>query len=70
MVESRKSALPSTSLREPLQVTIATAAALLSYDQRTIRRLIERRELQAVGHGKLRRVLMSSILDYQSRHVS
>lgn len=70
MVQDHKPIGSNTPSREPLQVTITVAAELLSYDQRTIRRLIERRELKAVGHGKLRRVLMSSIRDYQSRHLS
>ena len=53
---------------EPLQVTIKEAARLLSYDQRTIRRLIMRGELQAIGHGRLRRIPFRSLHEYQTRH--
>jgi excisionase family DNA binding protein len=52
----------------PLQVTIKEAARLLSYDQRTIRRLIIRGEIQAIGRGRLRRIPYTSLHDYQSRH--
>jgi excisionase family DNA binding protein len=40
---------------EPLQVTIAEAARLLAFDARTVRRLIARGELAAVGKGRMRR---------------
>jgi excisionase family DNA binding protein len=53
---------------EPLQVTIKEAARLLSFDERTIRRLIVRGEIQAIGHGRLRRISFKSLHDYQQRH--
>ena len=53
----------------PLQVTIKEAARLLSYNPRTIRRLVERGELQATGVGKLRRILSESMLHYQQRNL-
>jgi len=55
---------------EPLQVTISEAARLLAYDTRTIRRLIVRRELSAVGEGRLRRIPLQSLRDYQQRHLT
>lgn len=54
--------------RERLQVTIRDAAALLSYDERTIRRLIARGELIAIGRGRLRRVALADLRDWQSRN--
>lgn len=54
---------------EPFQVTISEAARLLAYDARTIRRLIARGELAAVGEGRLRRVPVQSLRDYQRRHL-
>lgn len=54
---------------EPLQVTITEAARLLAYDARTIRRLITRGELSAVGEGRLRRIPVQSLRDYQQRHL-
>ena len=53
---------------EPLQVTIREAAALLRYDERTVRRLIARGELQAVGRGRLRRIAMTDIREWQTRN--
>jgi excisionase family DNA binding protein len=53
----------------PLQITIKEAARLLSYNPRTIRRLIERGELQAIGAGKLRRILSESVVGYQQRNL-
>ena len=53
---------------EPLQVKIKDAARLLGFDQRTIRRLIERRELEATGHGQNRRVIMASLRAYVERN--
>jgi excisionase family DNA binding protein len=55
---------------EPLQVSIAEAARLLAYDTRTIRRLIGRGELPAVGEGRMRRVPLQSLRDYQQRHLT
>lgn len=55
---------------EPLQVTISEAARLLAYDTRTIRRLIIRGELPAVGEGRLRRIPLQSLRDYQQRHLT
>ncbi len=57
------------SRQEPLQVTISEAARLLAYDARTIRRLIARGELAAVGEGRLRRVPVQSLREYQQRHL-
>jgi len=54
---------------EPLQVTIAEAARLLAYDSRTIRRLIARGELKAVGEGRMRRIPVQTLRDYQQRHI-
>ena len=54
---------------EPLQVSIAEAARLLAYDTRTIRRLITRGELTAVGEGRMRRVPVQTLRDYQQRHL-
>jgi excisionase family DNA binding protein len=53
----------------PLQLPIRAAARLLSYDARTITRLVERGELQAVGQGKLRRIVTASLHAYQQRHL-
>ncbi len=53
---------------EPLQVSIDEAARLLAYNARTIRRLIDRGELSAVGVGRLRRVPMQSLHAYQERN--
>ena len=54
---------------EPLQVTIDEAARLLAYDSRTIRRLITRGEIDAVGEGRMRRVPVQSLRDYLQRHI-
>ncbi len=54
---------------EPLQVTIVEAARLLAYDTRTIRRLIRRGDLVAVGEGRMRRVPVQSLRDYQQRNI-
>lgn len=62
-------ALSSASRPEPLQVTISEAARLLAYDARTIRRLIARGEIAAVGAGRMRRIPMRSLHDYQQRHL-
>lgn len=53
---------------EPLQVTIREAAALLRYDERTVRRLIARGELHAVGRGRLRRIAVADIKEWQSQN--
>lgn len=53
---------------EPLQVKIRDAARLLGFDERTIRRLIERKELDATGHGQNRRVIMASLRAYIERN--
>jgi excisionase family DNA binding protein len=55
-------------IREPLQVTLREAAELLRYDERTIRRLIARGELAAIGRGKLRRIAMADLRAYQMRN--
>ncbi|MEI7644818.1 MAG: helix-turn-helix domain-containing protein [Chloroflexales bacterium] len=59
---------PSRERPAPLQVTINEAARLLAYDARTIRRLIARGELPVVGEGRLRRVPMQSLHEYQERN--
>lgn len=64
MVPSDKR-IPKT---ERLQVTIREAADLLSYDERTIRRLVERGELRAVGRGRLRRIAIVDIREWQDRN--
>lgn len=56
--------------KEPLQVTVLEAARLLSYDTRTIRQLIAQGELAVVSKGRLCRVVMQSIYDFQQRHRS
>jgi excisionase family DNA binding protein len=53
---------------EPLQVTIREAAALLRYDERTVRRLIARGELHAVGRGRLRRIAVADIKEWQTQN--
>jgi excisionase family DNA binding protein len=53
---------------EPLQVRIREAARLLGYDERTIRRLVDRGELRAVGRGKLRRIALVDLRDWQERN--
>lgn len=59
---------PARASLEPLQVTIREAAALLRYDERTVRRLIARGELHAVGRGRLRRIAMTDIREWQTRN--
>ncbi len=54
---------------EPLQVTINEAARLLAYDTRTIKRLIARGELPAVGEGRMRRIPVQGLRDFQQRHL-
>lgn len=54
---------------EPLQVSINEAARLLAYDSRTIRRLITRGEIKAVGEGRMRRIPLQALRDYQQRHI-
>jgi excisionase family DNA binding protein len=53
---------------EPLQVRIQEAARLLSYDERTIRRLLDRGELRAIGRGRLRRIALADLRDWQERN--
>ena len=55
---------------EPFQVTIKEAARLLAYDLRTIQRLISRGELPSVGAGRLRRIPVQALRDYQQRHLA
>jgi excisionase family DNA binding protein len=52
------------------QVKIRDAAYLLKVNERTVRRLIERRELPAIGRGPLRRIRLSDIREYQERNRS
>jgi excisionase family DNA binding protein len=53
---------------EPLQVRIQEAARLLGYDERTIRRLVQRGELHAIGRGRLRRIALADLRDWQARN--
>ena len=69
MILTKDDRLTRASL-EPLQVTIREAAALLCYDERTVRRLIARGELQAVGRGRLRRIAVVDIREWQTRNRS
>jgi len=55
---------------EPLQVTLKEAARLLAYDLRTIQRLISRSERPSVGAGRLRRIPVQALRDYQQRHLT
>lgn len=48
----------------PLQITVKEAARILGYSQRTIYRLLDRRELQSVGRGRLLRVDYASVEAY------
>jgi excisionase family DNA binding protein len=65
---STKDDRPTRASLEPLQVTIREATALLRYDERTVRRLIARGELHAVGRGRLRRIAMADIREWQTRN--
>ena len=49
-------------------MTIREAAALLRYDERTVRRLIARGELHAVGRGRLRRIAVADIKEWQTQN--
>lgn len=55
---------------EPFQVTLKEAARLLAYDIRTIQRLLSRGELPSVGEGRLRRIPVQGLRDYQQRHLA
>jgi excisionase family DNA binding protein len=68
MFETLPARVATDPLSEPLQVTIRKAAQLLSYDERTIRRLIIRGELQAVGRGRMRRIALADIREWQRRN--
>ncbi|HEY3227902.1 MAG TPA: helix-turn-helix domain-containing protein [Roseiflexaceae bacterium] len=50
------------------QVTIRQAAAILGVHERTIRRLVRRGELHAVGRGRLTRIALCDIADYQKHN--
>jgi excisionase family DNA binding protein len=50
------------------QVTIRQAAAILGVHERTIRRLVRRGELHAVGRGRLTRIALRDIAEYQKRN--
>jgi excisionase family DNA binding protein len=49
-------------------VTIRQAAEILAVDERTVRRLIARCELRAIGCGRLTRIAIRDIADYQNRN--
>ena len=68
MLETLSARVATDPLSEPLQVTIRKAAQLLSYDERTIRRLIIRGELQAIGRGRMRRIALADLRDWQQRN--
>lgn len=59
---------PLEPRQPPLQVTIHEAARLLAYNTRTIKQLIAQGELPAVGEGRLLRIPMQSLLEYQQRN--
>jgi excisionase family DNA binding protein len=48
-----------------LQVSIADAAQLLSFSERTLYRLIIRGELRSIGRGKLRRIAVAELKRWQ-----
>jgi excisionase family DNA binding protein len=50
------------------QVTIRQAAAILGVHERTIRRLVRRGELHAVGRGRLTRIALRDIANYQKHN--
>jgi excisionase family DNA binding protein len=50
------------------QVTLRQAAAILGVHERTIRRLVRRGELHAVGRGRLTRIALRDIADYQKHN--
>lgn len=62
----------TTELRatDRLQVTIREAARLLSYDPRTIRRMIERGELPSVGHGPSKRIPTVALREWVERNLN
>jgi excisionase family DNA binding protein len=62
--------MTQSNVPEPLQVTIPEAARLLSYDTRTIRKLIALGELAVVKHGRYWRVPTESLREYQERNRS
>lgn len=50
---------------EPRRVVkIARAAVMLDMSERTVRRLCDAGKLESTGHGRLRRVFVTSIDDY------
>ena len=55
--------------QEPITVKIAKAAGMLDVCTRSIRRLIDRREIQAIKCGRSVLVLVSSLHDYVRRHL-
>jgi excisionase family DNA binding protein len=50
------------------QVPIRQAAAILGVHERTIRRLVRRGELHAVGRGRLTRIALRDIAEYQKHN--
>jgi excisionase family DNA binding protein len=63
-----KEAQKPKEMAEPLQVTIREAARLLSYAERTIRRLVARGELRAIGRGRMRRIALEDLHAWQRRN--
>lgn len=52
------------------QYTIAETGQLLRLHPATVRRLIRFGELRAVGRGRLRRIALKDIIDFQERNRS
>ena len=50
------------------QVTVQQAAEQLGYSEKTIRRLIQRGEIRAVGRGRMMRIPISEIRAWQQRN--
>lgn len=53
--------------RLPLQVKIKDAATLMSFSESMIYRLIQAKEIQTVGKGRLRRIPTAELLRYMKR---
>lgn len=53
-----------------LAVTRKVAAGMLGYSEKTIDRLVKRRQLKLVRDGRLVRILVASIYKYLERHAA
>lgn len=60
----------SDSRMPPLQVTVKEAARILGYSERTVYRLLDRRELRRAGRGRLLRVDYASVEELHQRRIS